>query len=783
MQMPAKSNLANERTVPSSASPRMSTVGGHHAQQQLPQEAIPFVDTVPVEIEKNDTTRTEMVKTIIAWLVGQGFASSAQVLREEATAQLREEHNQRKSLRAICRCLEDHDWDGTQKHLRKLQNRVPNTRPPSSLQTDDVTPLTTLTRSLPFLLAQQQFLELVDEDDSQRAFAFFVRSIKPLEPSLSREHFQKLNYLLTCKTVSDGAPMYPEYRGWTPEIGRAQLIEHISKVLGNCLTEPYCRQGNITSFGVEDATLDDASNEQNEKRAKHPGEAEAPLMLKSLDTMAAQALAYEMLLNEHPQLNRGRRTVTVRSLLLPLHRQLPPAEPLLYIDVNQMAAELLATLTPAGGPSPYAQHLQQPLHVASQVGGAVPACIGGSQRSGGRAPHKLTACQPFLCVPAIAVGTQDGLVLWIPLVEPTNASGPATTSLFSAARRAQGPRSALGAPVTTPALAPTAGDGAALVHVHKYAIKGMERHRARLLVWGGPQLVVLDLSARAQPEGCTSQSVAPCGSHDAGRTAPPPGWCLARSDGPAAASAGANCDVTHIFTHGADVTSSCFFPCGSIIIAGLSDGTVTVWDAVSGAKMFDNTFSKSPVVSVLVNHTGTAYYAGTKEGTICVVDVATGMMLNMLAAPTAGELSALTLAPSSMLLLASHRGGALRLWDVLMGKQLPYHFLGAEKSTRSSFPVTFGCQDSQIIAGSSDGCLYFWDLSGFVARPSPTAADRVPPDSVSLPQQRCCQNSLVRPFSQLPLHRGSIADVKMDATYLVSCAADGIVYVCSNGSR
>ncbi|EPY19274.1 hypothetical protein STCU_09546 [Strigomonas culicis] len=436
--------------------------GGGKSGRVACDPGIPFTSSLIVDVAKNETTRTETVQIITSWLIDQGYTSSAQLLREEATSQLRGEHQQRKVLRSMCRAVEEGAWDAAQKNLKKLLSKAPAKG--SAVKLESTSQIAALTRSLPFLLTQQQFLELVDSDDNQKAYTFFMKSVKPFESSINREHFQRLNYLLTCKTVAESASIYAEYQNWTPDAGRFQIVRVIQNAMGCSSSYPYCRQSNVA--------------------------AAAPP--RDLDDLVRQALSFELLQGQFPSLTKDMAKVRVDSLFAPLQARLPPKEPLMAIDLNEIMREKFPLLAPKG-----------------------------DRRV------RITACQPFLSSSAVVVSTHDGAVLWTPL-ESVSASYV--------------PRSSF-------------AHDEVLLYTHKYPVRGLARHESKLLCWGGSQAVVLNLALLVD---------AP--TSDAADT-------FDRS----------KC-VTNIFTHAAETYCSCFFPCGTIVATGLSEGTVTVWDAVSGTK-------------------------------------------------------------------------------------------------------------------------------------------------------------------------------------------------------
>lgn len=624
-----------------------------------------FAPNPMVDIESNDVTRNEMVQIVVSWLIQQGFTASAQMLREEATSQFRGEHYLRKTLRTLSRAVEDGNWDSAQKNLKKLQTKAVAK---SGLRTEGTSPAASLVRSLPFLLAQQQFLELVEEDNDQRSFTFFMRIIKPFERSISREHFQKLTYLLTCKTVAESSNIYPEYRGWTAELGRAQIQQQIRTQMNSIDYTNYCRHGNVCMTT--------------------PAELTRPLGL-----IFQQSFSFELVARQHPDVVRRRQRATITSLSAPLDSQLPATEPFVSVDVNALVRSAFPNLAPAD---------------ARQ-------CL------------KLTACQPFLSHAAVVAATDGGAVFWIPTGSVSGADGWASSSLM-----AEGG--------TT--------ERAHLLYQSKRPIRDVRRNGAKVLCWGSSQTVVLNLQSFLD-----------------GRSVPASGDCVACT-----------------FTHTADVYAGCFFPCGTLAATGLSEGTVTIWDLLTGAKLYEHLFSEYGVVALVSNRTGSSYFAASKDGTIRVVDVATGVMTASLASPIAMEICSLAVSPSSTYLLTSYRGGTMRMWDILTGDLLPYRFTGTENNTKARSPTAFGNSDTEVYCGGEDGCLYFWNLRSrdraakALASSGTTDGSRSGNLYLSLATGA---GNLVHYTAQLPLHRSPITDVKVDGAFEVSCGEDGMVVLCT----
>jgi COMPASS component SWD3 len=74
---------------------------------------------------------------------------------------------------------------------------------------------------------KQQYLEMIDNGEMQKAFTFLTKKLKPLKAMQSHENeFKDLCYLLTCKSVQEAE----SFRNWDgPMISRDRLIERLKK--------------------------------------------------------------------------------------------------------------------------------------------------------------------------------------------------------------------------------------------------------------------------------------------------------------------------------------------------------------------------------------------------------------------------------------------------------------------------------------------------------------------------------------------------------------------------
>lgn len=263
-----------------------------------------------VNVAQNTATRNEILQLVLQWLSAQGYVSAAQSLREEATSLLKNEASVRSLVRVLIRSIEERNWDNASRAVQGMcpflyPEKISNAMAPSLRS-----PILQLVNTLPFLIAQQQFLELIGaDDDGHKAYSFFMKHIKPLEPTVERNHFTKLNYLLTCKSVAEASHLYPEYTRWSPPIGCAQLLSFISRVTSST---SFSSMGSTTFVELSSFTHE----------------------LKPLETYIEQALSFQLLASRNPAaVALNDPPINLSSLSAPFMQQLPPVQPIATVDI------------------------------------------------------------------------------------------------------------------------------------------------------------------------------------------------------------------------------------------------------------------------------------------------------------------------------------------------------------------------------------------------------------------------------------------------------------------
>mmetsp|Transcript_61293 Transcript_61293/g.146413 ORF Transcript_61293/g.146413 Transcript_61293/m.146413 type:complete len:633 (+) Transcript_61293:145-2043(+) len=136
----------------------------------------------------NPAIKQEIIRMVAAYLEGEGYLSSAMTLMDEANVVKREarkaEQQQRQKSKGVHKAILDGDWA----EVEKFCNR-------SSLRS---------MKDFLYCVYKQQYLELVERQEYQKAFTYLTKKLKPFEKQRLRpEEFKDLCYLLTCKSIAD----------------------------------------------------------------------------------------------------------------------------------------------------------------------------------------------------------------------------------------------------------------------------------------------------------------------------------------------------------------------------------------------------------------------------------------------------------------------------------------------------------------------------------------------------------------------------------------------------
>lgn len=153
--------------------------------------------------------RQDVLGLIVQYLQQEGFAMSSATVQDEANVKLLGKAQDREALRRMRKAILEGDWDLVakllHKHLRRFHSQ----------------------QGFLYAVCKQEYLELIDRQEFQKAFTFLTTHLKPLEriaATANRGEFKDLCYLLTCKSVAE----VEAFRDWEGVArSREKLVEQL----------------------------------------------------------------------------------------------------------------------------------------------------------------------------------------------------------------------------------------------------------------------------------------------------------------------------------------------------------------------------------------------------------------------------------------------------------------------------------------------------------------------------------------------------------------------------
>lgn len=173
--------------------------------------------------------------------------------------------------------------------------------------------------------------------------------------------------------------------------------------------------------------------------------------------------------------------------------------------------------------------------------------------------------------------------------------------------------------------------------------------------------------------------------------------------------------------HSKEIISMATCPGKKIVASGSCDGTIQIWDEVTGEKIktlpcptenvnalaFSN-LNGTMLISGICNHPY-GFNDSTKQPhnhAIELYDLKTGQLVRRLIGHTDCILS-IAVHPSGNLLASASADRTIKLWDLESGKLL--HTLVEHQKAVSS--LSFDCDGKQLASGSHDQTIKIWDLN------------------------------------------------------------------------
>lgn len=129
--------------------------------------------------------------------------------------------------------------------------------------------------------------------------------------------------------------------------------------------------------------------------------------------------------------------------------------------------------------------------------------------------------------------------------------------------------------------------------------------------------------------------------------------------------------------HTGRVESLSFSSNGRTLVSGSYDGTLRLWNAVTGElkQTFTNrllpkqqALKPIPISTIALNPEGDRVAWGNQDGTIVMCDVVTGEQIGALTGHT-GAISEIFFSPDGRKIVSTSKDGSVRLWDIATGQQ------------------------------------------------------------------------------------------------------------------
>lgn len=143
-----------------------------------------------------------------------------------------------------------------------------------------------------------------------------------------------------------------------------------------------------------------------------------------------------------------------------------------------------------------------------------------------------------------------------------------------------------------------------------------------------------------------------------------------------------------------------------VVATGGSDGSITLWDVISGGQMRQFRGHQGAVQALRIARDGRVMASGGADGTVRLWDVAGGRQQAQLTGH-AGAVTALAFSPSGKLVASGGADQTVRLWSAADGRAVA-SFSGAGGAVSA---LAFLGED-KVVSGAADGSVKVWGSGG-----------------------------------------------------------------------
>ncbi len=168
--------------------------------------------------------------------------------------------------------------------------------------------------------------------------------------------------------------------------------------------------------------------------------------------------------------------------------------------------------------------------------------------------------------------------------------------------------------------------------------------------------------------------------------------------------------------HTTAVNSIDFSPDGICIASGDDDGTIKLWDVLTGEPLPLNlTGHTDSVNSVVFSPNGAILASGSRDQAIKLWDVASGKLIRNLEDHTSSVFS-VAFSPDGAILASGSADGTIKLWNTTTGAVLRT----LTEHGGFVYSVTFSSKGKILASGGADGTIKLWNITSEDKLPLPT---------------------------------------------------------------
>eukprot|EP00741_Cyanophora_paradoxa_P003408 tig00000704_g3311.t1 len=208
--VPSGAIVSTPNAPPSGSSAAPSASGGADLEYRgPPQKTIQLLAGEQVFDPSDPQIKSDIIRIIIQYLANEGYTASMMTIQDEANVSFKESQEKRALIKRMRKLILAGDWPELERICTKQNFKH--------------------FKVVLYAAYKQQFLELIEAQEYQKALSMLTKRLKPLESLQTHPNeFRDLAYLLTCKSVQD----LPSFKGWDGvQHSREQLADQIQSML------------------------------------------------------------------------------------------------------------------------------------------------------------------------------------------------------------------------------------------------------------------------------------------------------------------------------------------------------------------------------------------------------------------------------------------------------------------------------------------------------------------------------------------------------------------------